>query len=171
MSPPTTQSLRIVVMGWVVREPLGGMAWHFLQYVLGLADLGHRVYYVEDSGDNPSCHQTWANRIDSDPKEGLKFTRASFDLLGLNQRWAYYDAHTDKWLGPCAERILEVCQTADLLVNVAGWANPLRPWLHEIPVRAFLDTDPAFTQVLHLQSPPAQLHARRHTVFFRSARM
>ena len=166
MSPPTTQSLRIVVMGWVLREPLGGMAWHFLQYVLGLADLGHRVYYVEDSGDHPSCHQTWANRIDSDPKEGLKFARASFDLLGLNQRWAYYDAHTDKWLGPCAERILEVCQAADLLVNVAGWANPLRPWLHEIPVRAFLDTDPAFTQVLHLQSPPAQLHARRHTVFF-----
>ena len=134
--------------------------------MLGLADLGHCVYYVEDSGDNPSCHQPWANVIDSDPKEGLKFARASFDLLGLNERWAYYDAHTDKWLGPCAERILEVCQAADLLVNVAGWLNPLRPWLQEIPVRAFLDTDPSFTQVLHLQSPPAQLHARQHTVFF-----
>ena len=29
--------LRIIVLGYIVRGPMGGMAWHHLQYVMGLA--------------------------------------------------------------------------------------------------------------------------------------
>ena len=32
--------LRVIVLGYIVRGPLGGLAWHPLQYVLGLARLG-----------------------------------------------------------------------------------------------------------------------------------
>lgn len=42
-------SLRIVVLGYIVRGPIGGLAWHHLQYVLGLSQLGHDVYFFEDS--------------------------------------------------------------------------------------------------------------------------
>ena len=45
-----TSSLRIVVTGFIAQYPLGGMAWHYLQYVLGLDRLGHDVYYLEDTG-------------------------------------------------------------------------------------------------------------------------
>ena len=38
--------LRVVVTGYIVRCPLGGMAWHHLQYLLGLARLGHHVTFV-----------------------------------------------------------------------------------------------------------------------------
>ena len=44
--------LRIIVLGYIVRGPLGGMVWHHLQYVMGLAHLGHDVYFIEDSGDD-----------------------------------------------------------------------------------------------------------------------
>ena len=44
--------MRIIVVGYIVRCPLGGMAWHYLQYVLGLARLGHDVYFFEESGDS-----------------------------------------------------------------------------------------------------------------------
>ena len=155
----TTERPRIVVTGYVVRGPLGGMAWHFLQYVRGLADLGHDVYYVEDSDDVPFCLHPWMLITDRDPKEGIEFTRKAFDDLALEDRFAYYDAHTGGWLGPCAGRILEVCRTADLLLSVAAWINPLRPWLAEIPARAFLDTDPAFTQIVHLTNAPRKSRA------------
>ena len=162
----TTERLRIVVTGYVVRGPLGGMAWHFLQYVRGLADLGHDVYYVEDSDDVPFCLHPWMLITDRDPKEGIEFTRKAFDDLALEDRFAYYDAHTGGWLGPCAGRILEVCRTADLLLSVAAWINPLRPWLAEIPARAFLDTDPAFTQIVHLTNAPRKSRASQYTSFF-----
>ena len=48
--------LCIVVMGYVVRGPLGGMAWMTLQYLRGFTELGHEVYYLEDSHDYPSCY-------------------------------------------------------------------------------------------------------------------
>ncbi len=47
---------RIIILGYIVRGPLGGLAWHHLQYVLGLSGLGHDVYFIEDSDDYPSCY-------------------------------------------------------------------------------------------------------------------
>jgi hypothetical protein len=46
----TDHRRRIVVMGYIVRGPVAGMAWHHLQYAMGLAALGHEVYFLEDSG-------------------------------------------------------------------------------------------------------------------------
>ena len=45
--------LRIIVTGLVGLHPLGGVAWDYFQYVLGLAKLGHDVYYHEDTGSWP----------------------------------------------------------------------------------------------------------------------
>jgi hypothetical protein len=44
--------------------------------------------------------------------------------------------------------------------------NPLRPWLLEVPVRALIDTDPAFTQIRYLTDSLARETAGAHTAFF-----
>jgi len=44
-------SLRIIVLGCIVRGPIGGMVWNNLQFLMGLPRLGHDVYFVEDSDD------------------------------------------------------------------------------------------------------------------------
>lgn len=157
--------LRIIVLGYIVRGPLGGLAWHHLQYVMGLARLGHEVYYVEDSDDYPSCYDPVRYVTDTDPTYGLKFATRVFKKVRLGDHWAYYDAHTSRWFGPCAERILQICSTADLLLNLSG-VNVLRPWFMEIPVRALVDTDPAFTQIRHLTVPASRNLALQHTAFF-----
>ena len=139
-----SERLRIIVLGYIVRGPLGGLAWHHLQYVLGLVELGHDVIFVEDSDDYPACYDPARNVVDTDPSYGLDFTARTFERVGLGQRWAYYDAHTTRWLGPCAGQVLSLCASADLLLNLSG-VNPLRPWLLQIPARALVDTDPVFT--------------------------
>jgi hypothetical protein len=49
-----TSSRRIIVTGLIAQHPtLGGATWDYLQYVLGLARLGHDVYYLDDSGQWP----------------------------------------------------------------------------------------------------------------------
>ena len=120
--------LRVIVLGYLVRGPLGGIAWHHLQYVLGLARLGHDVFFFEDSDDYPSCYDPPRNVMDRDPTYGLDFATRAFDRLGLGSRWAYYDAHRLTWLGPAADVSLGVCASADLLLNLSG-VNPVRSWM------------------------------------------
>jgi hypothetical protein len=162
---PNADRLRIVVAGYIVRGPLGGLAWHHLQYVMGLASLGHDVHFLEDSDDYPSCYDPIRDVTDADPTYGLEFATHAFERVGLHERWAYYDAHTSHWLGPGGNRMLEICASADLLLNLSA-VNPLRPWMLGIPRRALVDTDPVFTQIRHLTRPEAREMAERHTSFF-----
>ena len=160
-----SSALRIVVAGYLVRGPLGGLAWHHLQYVLGLAALGHDVLYIEDSDDYPACYDPARGVTDTDPSYGLRFAAETFDRLGLGDRWAYHDAHTSTWHGPAAEGATRTCRRADLLLNVSG-VTPLRPWFESIGVRALVDTDPAFTQIRHLSEAGDRKHAEGHSAFF-----
>ena len=102
------------MLGYLVRGPLGGMAWHHLQYVLGLARLGHEVYFLEDSDDYPSCYNPKIHVTSVDPTYGLQFIEQSFEYCDLGDRWAYYDAHTERWLGPGADRIDDILTSPDL---------------------------------------------------------
>lgn len=165
VSKSPSNRLRIIVLGYIVRGPLGGLAWHHLQYMMGIARLGHDVYFVEDSDDYPSCYDPARHVTDTCPDYGLLFATQAFGGVGLGDRWVYYDAHTARWLGPCAEKILSILETADLILNLSG-VNPIRPWFAKIPVRVLVDTDPVFTQVRHLEEPLSRKLALQHTVFF-----
>src|SRR6187431_1743082 len=77
--------LQIIVMGYIVRGPIGGMAWHHLQYVIGLHRLGHDVYFVEDSDDYPSCYDPARGLTDCDPSYGLNFAARTFEQIGFGQ--------------------------------------------------------------------------------------
>lgn len=163
--PKPGNRLRIIVLGYLVRGPLGGLAWHHLQYVKGLSLLGHEVYFLEDSDDYEGCYNPQTDIVSADPGYGLRFAERCFGLLELQDCWAYYDAHTSSWYGPCTERIVSICEQTDVLLNVSG-VNPLRPWHIDIPIRVLIDTDPAFTQIRHLQEPIARQTALRHNAFF-----
>ncbi len=136
--------MRVIVTGLIGQYPLGGVAWDYIQYVLGLRELGHDVYYVEDSGQWPF-----------NPKEGGTAKDASFTArylaalmasFGLEDRWAYCFPWEAQWFGLSDARRREVIGSADLLINVSGTlAHPDR--YRSVPRMAYIDTDPAFTQV------------------------
>jgi hypothetical protein len=159
------ERLRVIVLGWLIREPTGGQAWHNLNYVHGLAELGHDVYYIEDSDDTPMCYGPDMSGPTTDPSYGLQFASEAFTKLGLGDRWAYYDAHANEWKGPQARDARSLCETADLILHVSGF-NPLRDWLERVPVRVMIDTDPGFTQIRNLTEPPFRQNCEAHTVFF-----
>src|SRR4051812_22099011 len=95
--------LRIIVTGLIGQHPrLGGVAWDYLQYVVGLARLGHDVYYFEDSGEWPysldggPSGDDWVLR---DPAPNLEHLAAVFSRYGLEGRWAYHFPLKSKWFG------------------------------------------------------------------------
>jgi hypothetical protein len=141
------------------------MAWHHLQYLMGLARLGHDVYFLEDSDDFPwGCYDPDRGISDTDPTYGLRFASAMFEKVGLGERWMYFDAFRGTWFGPRASSAGEICASADLLINISG-SNPLRPWSLRTERRMFIDTDPAFTQVRHLADPVRRERAAQHNIF------
>ena len=155
--------MRIVVLGYFIRGPLGGMVWSNLQYLMGLRQLGHDVYFFEDSDDYAACYDPPRDSMVVDPSYGLRFAEETFRAIGFGERWAYYDAHQATWHGPCGNKATELCRRADLLLNLCG-VNPLRPWFEEASRKALVDEDPVFTQVRHLNDPAAAEYARKHDV-------
>lgn len=160
------KKLRVLVLGYIVRGPMGGMTWHHLQYFLGLNQMGYDVYFLEDSGNTIySCYDPSRNVTDQNPTYGLKYAHNTFKKFGLENRWGYYDHHQQHWHGPVANNALQIIREADVLLNLSG-SNPLRPWLLNVPVRAVVDTDPLFTQVRNLADTERLQICRQHTAFF-----
>lgn len=157
--------MRIVVLGYIVRGPLGGLAWHHLQYVLGLVRLGHDVRFVEDSDDYPACYDPQRHVVDCDPTYGLRFAADAFGRVGIGNLWCYHDAHQNVWHGPAGATAEDYCRSADMVLNVSG-VNPIRAWTAHVPVRVLIDTDPVFTQHRHLTKQDSMKRARDHTAFF-----
>jgi hypothetical protein len=145
-----TSTLRIIVTGLIAQHPLlGGMTWHYLQYVLGLQRLGHDVYYLEDSGEWPyNLH----GGISGDDfvaygcKENVKYLGEVMSRFGLTEKWAYRCPIDAQWFGLSDRQRVAVIESADLLINVSG--TIARPQEYRRVHRlAYIDTDPVFTQV------------------------
>ena len=148
-------SSRILVSGIIAQHPkLGGVTWDYIQYVIGLLQLGHDVYYIEDSGE-------WPYKLDGGPT-GLDFAAEScadnvqylqqvMQYWGLDERWAYRCPMDSSWHGPCAGKISELVASADLLINVSGTLARPQDY-RRVPVLAYIDTDPVFTQIRLLRN-------------------
>lgn len=135
--------LRIAVAGSIAQRGMGGMTWHHLQYVLGLAQLGHDVYYLEDTGRRPwdarDRSKTW------DPRANVSLLAGLMSRFGLAERWAYCHLDGD-WLGLSKRQIRSVIESSDLLINLSGVLS--RPLAYRNASRlVYIDTDPFFNQL------------------------
>jgi hypothetical protein len=87
-------SLRIIVTGLITQHPLlGGITWHYLQYMLGLARLGHDVYYFEDSGEFPYNVDGGASGTDwiaPNCTDNIGYLAKIMTRFGFENRWAYH---------------------------------------------------------------------------------
>lgn len=137
-------SLRIIVNGLIAQYPLGGVTWDYFQYVLGLHQLGHDVYYIEDTGQWP-----YTPSEDGLVKEcdfNVNYLAKLFDQYGMGDRWAYCFAWKKAWHGLSDSVRKEVIETADLVINVSGTLE--NPELYRgRGCMAYIDSDPTFTQV------------------------
>ncbi len=157
--------MRIVVLGYIVRGPLGGLCWHYLQYMLGLKQLGHEVLFLEDSDNYPSCYNPDLEDMTADPGYGLDFIDRLFRKYDLVDQWAYYDEHKNIWHGKSKAEVFDFCGHADIILNISN-VNPLREWWSTVPAKVLIDTDPVFTQIRHLEEKRFAEIAAAHTHYF-----
>jgi hypothetical protein len=133
--------VRIVLGGYIVGYPLGGMTWHHLNYLLGLVELGHEVTFLEDG----AYHSPWNPLTDSngDPTYGIDYLEKTTAAVGLNIPWHYRYGKFSAGLS--IDEMQQTLRSADLFIAVSG-VTPTA-W-YPVPRRSLvIDTDPVFTQI------------------------
>lgn len=143
--------LRIIVTGLVGQYPVGGVAWDYLQYVIGLSRLGHDVYYDEDTGCWP--FDPVANTRTADAGYPARFLAGFLadHAPDLADRWHYRHLRQASF-GMSADAFAEVAASADLYLNVSGAGIPPDA-LPARCVKVFVDTDPGYNQILMSDRP------------------
>lgn len=153
------QKLRIIVGGMVGQFPLGGVAWDYFHYVIGLHQLGHEVYYHEDTWVWP--YDPKLGYATDDPGHTVKFIGDFFAAHApeLSDRWHYCLLH-EKHYGMTREKFDEVARTADIFLNVSG-ACFFPEALSARCVKVWMDTDPGYNHIRLSERPAWAEHIDR----------
>src|SRR5207249_5064428 len=139
-------AVRIVLAGYLVRNPLGGYAWQAAHYLLGLRALGHDAWFYEDTGHYAQAYNPRTNEFGEAYAYGIAATADFLARLGLGERWVFVDTIHGEEHGPGAGRAAALVREADLLINLAG-VNRIPPERRGGRPAVYVDVDPAFTQI------------------------
>src|SRR3712207_2298547 len=120
----------------------GGATWAVLQYLLGLKRLGHEVYFVEPVKE-AALRPIGAPLDRSTNAAYLRQVMADFGLDGTS---ALLQTGTQQTVGLPYDRVHEIARRADVLVNISVLLAD-QALTEKIPLRVYLDLDPAFTQL------------------------
>jgi hypothetical protein len=137
---------RIVLAGYLVRNPLGGYAWQAAHYLLGLRALGHDVWFYEDTGHYAPAYNPRTNEFGEQYEYGIAAAGDFLGRLGLGAHWVFVDTTRGVEHGPAAGRAATLLREADLLVNLAG-VNRIPPDRRGGRPAVYVDIDPAVTQI------------------------
>ena len=140
-----TRRLTILVSGMVAAVPAqGGATWAVLQYVLGFARLGHDVYFVE-SLDADALRPPGAS-LSASANAG--YCQQVMSRYGHGSRWALMTRDGSETAGMAYEEVRRVAREATVLLDISGTLTD-QELVQGIPIRIYLDVDPAFTQLWH----------------------
>ena len=161
--------MNAVVAGMIGCFPVGGVAWDYGQYALGLERLGFDVYYLEDGGLDTYDPQT--GLYSEDPSYGVSFLEESLAGLSpaLGRRWHFRAANGDSY-GISREEIATIVADADVFVNVSGGCL-LREEYLRCKRKVLIDTDPGWNHFVIFPRLDARTAAggrgfREHDFFF-----
>jgi hypothetical protein len=143
--------VKILFAGIIARYPFGGVTWCSLMYMLGLRALGHEVFYIEDTGE--VVYDPVLDTRSLDPVYGTTYIHQSLEPFGLGDRWSFVN-YDGTYHGQSAETVRRYCADADLFINLSGGSWFWRDEYARIPRRAFIDSDPAFTQLALAKQEP-----------------
>lgn len=134
--------MRAVVTGMIASYPVGGVAWDYGQYALGLERLGFEVYYLEDTGWQ--TYDPVAGRYGADPTYAVRFLGESLAGLSptLGRRWHFRNMD-GRTYGISAAEVAEVVAGADLFLNVSG-GTLLRDEYMPCRRKVLIDSDPGW---------------------------
>ncbi len=137
---------KIAVLGFMANCPIAGVLWQHIHYVVGLQQLGHEVYYIEDTSRIPY------DPIQQTPTEDYTYAAGILARLaaehGFEGRWAFSPRYKspDETAGLSRAFLNDLYRDADLLLNICG-SHELNDDLLRSERIAYVESDPAVEQI------------------------
>src|SRR5438105_14429730 len=78
---------RIVVMGFMGSCPIAGVIWQHVHYIVGLQQLGHEVYYIEDCARIPYNAESFDTS--NDFSYAIKLLARLANECDFKKRWSF----------------------------------------------------------------------------------
>lgn len=139
-------SKTIVLVGYLVRFPLGGYVWQVAHYLLGLRALGYDVWFYEDTAYYAPAYNPLTDEFGPTYDYGIAATARFLTRLGLGDRWGFVDSARGVEYGPGAGRLDRLIREADLLINLGG-VHYILPERRGGRPTIYIDLDPVYTQI------------------------
>lgn len=140
-----SRKLRLVVLGMMGRCPFGGQSWLYLNWLRGLARLGHEVWYVEDDSVWP--YDPVQNMVTDDCVYAVRHLAQCLERIGLPGQWAFrFMGREDACWGLSSTALDALYRSCDALLNIGG-ATDLCPWHLQAPYRVYVETDPVSAEL------------------------
>ena len=137
--------LKILLSGMIAGIPRqGGASWAVLQYVLGLHQLGHEVHLLEPMGSK-AIQPAGASFLESSNATYFRQVTRAFDL---ERTATLLNTDTKESIGMSYAELSRLAENCDVLINISGLLRD-QALTTVIPMRVYLDLDPAFTQLWH----------------------
>ncbi|MBD1918052.1 MULTISPECIES: hypothetical protein [Cyanophyceae] len=155
---------KIVVFGILFWYPLAGVTYQFLNYLIGLRNLGYDVYYVEDSS-------RWLYDPKTDiltPKvtENLQEIVPILDAYGFHERWVFRDYLSGECYGMTSSQLLQLYQDADACLNVTG-DQDIKDEQLTCRRHVYIESDPVISQFKLADGDVKMIkHLAHHDTFF-----
>ena len=159
---------KIVVMGFMGGCPIAGVIWQHIHYIVGLQELGHEVFYIEDSARIPY------NPLTFETSEDTSYVGEVLDALarrfGFAERWSFCPRYLDDpgagTLGLKLSRIRELYVEADAILNVCG-SQEFNDDLLQSERILYVESDPGVEQIKVDQGNSETLrYLQRHHALF-----
>jgi hypothetical protein len=133
----------VILAGAIAQRPkVGGHAWVFLNWLLGLRSIGCDVLFIDVL--EPEMLPIGADRVDRSPQ--WSWLCSVMIGAGLEGCFALLFDGGRQVLGMTRQEVLERCRRADVLFNFMGYLQDEE--LFEAPAnRVFVDIDPGFPQM------------------------
>lgn len=159
---------KIIVMGFMGSCPIAGVIWQHIHYIVGLQELGHEVYYIEDSARIPY------NPVDFDTTEDTTYAGQVLDTLakryGFDGHWSFCPRYLPDpaggTLGIPLSRVRELYVEADAILNVCG-SQEFNEDLLKSDRILYVESDPGVEQIKVDQGNQDTLdYLQRHHALF-----
>ena len=155
-----------IVVGFIGKQPIAGMAYYNIHYIVGLQELGYEVHFVERQNRPLECYDPSVNDVTDSAEYALQFLAAVLPRFNVD-RFSFID-RDDRCHGSGWEELKEAVRRADFVLTLAD-----ETWFDELGLckqRAFIDGDPMITQIGMLNEDPHILLAiRNYPVLFSCA--
>ena len=151
-------------MGFMGSIPIAGVIWQHIHYIVGLQQLGHDVYYIEDSARLPYNPDTF--EVNEEFDYAAKVLGRMARDFGFENRWGYCARFLPDHptAGISLKKIRELYRDADAILNICG-AQEFNHDLLQSDRILYVESDPGVEQIkidnrLFERSPRA-FHVRR----------